>query len=110
MRLCFSVVFGSLLFIACSSTKSVQLQTFTPVAVDLQLIDKGDFSQIADFVNKNYSPNSHVFTDAQLIQNGETFLYIKVSSSTGDGACYRVTVDKHRAAIINTQPDCSVEK
>jgi hypothetical protein len=86
-----------------------ELQTFSPITIDMVKIDTEDYSELITAVNAAYSPDNKEFNDARLFKEEGTFTYFHIYSGSST-ACYRVTVDKNRGRIINMQPDCAIEE
>ena len=104
----FTVLCLTLQLVSCSSSKAVGLQSFTPVAVDMQRIDQKDYAEIVDIVNKNYADSEHSYGNASVLKEEASFIYLRVFSVFEDGACYRFSIDRHWSKIVNIQPDCSI--
>ena len=96
------------LLISCASSRAPELQSFTLINVDLQKIDHKDFSEIEQIVNNTYAGGKEAFGNTSILKDEPTFLYLKVFSLSEDGACYRISIDRHRSKIVNMQPDCSI--
>lgn len=87
----------------------LELQTFSPIPVDMEKITAEDYSECIAVVNSTYAPETQEYTEARLNKEEGMFLYIQVFSGASS-ACYRVTVDKNRKRIINMKPDCVIEE
>jgi len=102
---CF-VVFGG-----CSPKQTQgnrELQTFSPVMIDITKVEAKDYAELVAAVNTTYSPDKKEFVDARFLKEEAMFIYVHVYSGATTG-CFRVTVDKNRSRIVNMQPDCSIE-
>ena len=111
MKVVIFFLIAQVICIGCSSQKpQLLLQMFSPVAIDVNKVNNGDYSEIVDIVNKNAGDETHLFGDPKLMQGGEIFVYINVFSLSDDGACFRVTIDRHRSSVVNMQPDCPVNE
>ncbi|HLV32385.1 MAG TPA: hypothetical protein VKY57_12515 [Chitinispirillaceae bacterium] len=92
----------------CASTRipELELQSFSRIPIDLEKLDKKDYSEIFNVLNNTYADGQEMFNEITVIKDNGPFLYLRVFSAADDHTCYRVTIDRHRSAIINMIPDC----
>jgi hypothetical protein len=110
MQKCIISIVAAVLFIGCTPKETHrELQTFSPIMVDMTKVDEKDYSELITAVNTNYAPKTKEYIDARLFKEEGMFIYVHVYSGAST-ACYRVTVDRNRSRIINIQPDCAIEE
>lgn len=91
----------------CASSRApeIELQSFSRIPIDLEKVDKKDYSEIYTILNNTYADGKELFNEATIFKESGTFLYLRVFSAADDHTCYRVTIDRHRSAVINITPD-----
>jgi len=98
---------SAVLFITgCAGSRKVTLQHFQPVPVDILKIDNNDLSEVEQVINDAYAGGEKMYTDLKVTLKEGQYIYIHAFSRVNESDCYRATVDRNRAKIVNLQPNC----
>lgn len=96
--------------VACSSSKPMVVQSFSPIPIDISRVQNGDYAEVEQIVNAKVADGQPTYGETSLAKEEATYLYLRLFSRVKEGQCYRVTIDKRRSAIVNMQPDCPIEE
>ncbi|HEX3019744.1 MAG TPA: hypothetical protein VHP36_05565 [Chitinispirillaceae bacterium] len=101
------LLIAGLLVSSCSSKKTMVIQSFELIPVDMSKVDQKDYTDIITIVDNKYGNGNDIFKTASLVKEEAHYIYLRVFSSS-DESCYRISIDRNRSKIINIQPDCAV--